>query len=327
MKKLILFGLVLCLVLSTNSGLLAQYSNASVKGPWLLNQYPLPLVNDTETIYLVFDGNGNITDMGGFGTCTGNYSVIGNGTFTGTFCSHAFSGQFISQNYGMVSINGNNLKLSRIMNPGALTDTLTGEIGFVCGTKNIKLTLNSNGEITNAIGLTPPVTGRIYADSGIFIGHLKTGDASITSCTISGNKIEGLWDEFTIIGTYKNDSLIGVLDIDGPHSTPFGTVKLVRKSGITGINELRVENGEWRINVYPNPANQLTIINYQLTIKSNVTIKIYDVTGREVDELGIRNEELGINKINYDAGKLKRGVYFVKLTSDFGIGVTKFIKE
>jgi hypothetical protein len=98
---------------------------------------------------------------------------------------------------------------------------------------------------------------------------------------------------------------------------------------VGGVNESGIKNKELGIKVYPNPVNQFAIINYQLSIKSNVSIKVFDVTGREVEiiengEKRIENE--GMHTINFNAGLLQSGVYFVKLVTDEGFGVTKFVK-
>ncbi len=107
-------------------------------------------------------------------------------------------------------------------------------------------------------------------------------------------------------------------------------------SEILGIDELGPSTSlrMTELEVYPNPANQLIIINYQLTIKSNTTLKIYDLMGIEVDESGpstsLRMTELGIkgeHSIQYDTGKLRNGVYFVRLQSDNLVRVAKFIKQ
>jgi hypothetical protein len=66
---------------------------------------------------------------------------------------------------------------------------------------------------------------------------------------------------------------------------------------------------------YPNPFNQSSIINFQCAIKSNVTLKIFDVSGREVATLV--NEELqpGTYEIMFNGSILSSGVYFYRLTA------------
>lgn len=75
---------------------------------------------------------------------------------------------------------------------------------------------------------------------------------------------------------------------------------------------------------YPNPFNPGTTIEFNLPNSSNVTLKIYDVTGKEIASLINELKESGIHKINFDAAKygLSSGVYFYTLTAE-GIIKTK----
>ena len=74
---------------------------------------------------------------------------------------------------------------------------------------------------------------------------------------------------------------------------------------------------------YPNPFNPSTIISFSIPIKSNVSLKIYDILGRVVDVLtnGIMNA--GNYKITFDGKKLASGVYIYSLSSDKGDMITK----
>ncbi|MEO8514673.1 MAG: alpha/beta fold hydrolase [Ignavibacteria bacterium] len=66
---------------------------------------------------------------------------------------------------------------------------------------------------------------------------------------------------------------------------------------------------------YPNPFNPATMINYQLPQKGIVTLKIYDVTGKEVRTLVNEVKDAGSNSVMFDASSLSSGVYFYKLVS------------
>ncbi|MBM4166035.1 MAG: choice-of-anchor B family protein [Ignavibacteria bacterium] len=65
---------------------------------------------------------------------------------------------------------------------------------------------------------------------------------------------------------------------------------------------------------YPNPFNPLTVIRYSLSVNSMITLKVYDVLGREVAKL-LSNEEMeeGEHKIQFDASGLPSGVYFYRI--------------
>lgn len=68
---------------------------------------------------------------------------------------------------------------------------------------------------------------------------------------------------------------------------------------------------------YPNPFNPQTTIEYEVPEKSFVTIKIYDILGREVRTL-INNEEKvrWEYKVEFDATNLASGVYFYRIQAN-----------
>ena len=76
---------------------------------------------------------------------------------------------------------------------------------------------------------------------------------------------------------------------------------------------------------YPNPFNQMTNIKYQITDKGKVSLRVYDVSGREVATLV--NEELGAGtyQVRFDAGSLASGVYFYRLQSGDFVETRKLI--
>lgn len=61
---------------------------------------------------------------------------------------------------------------------------------------------------------------------------------------------------------------------------------------------------------YPNPFNPSTTIGFRLFVKSYVTLKVYDVLGREVEVLVNGEKEAGEHKIKFVSSKLTAGIYF-----------------
>ncbi|MCB0748661.1 MAG: T9SS type A sorting domain-containing protein [Ignavibacteriae bacterium] len=64
---------------------------------------------------------------------------------------------------------------------------------------------------------------------------------------------------------------------------------------------------------YPNPFNPSTIIRYTIPEAGNVSLKIYDVLGREVRTLINKELNSGEHEIEFDAGSLSSGIYFYNL--------------
>lgn len=76
---------------------------------------------------------------------------------------------------------------------------------------------------------------------------------------------------------------------------------------------------------YPNPFNPETIINYQLSEKGNVTLKVYDVLGKEVASLVKEEKAAGKYEVKFDGSKLVSGVYFYQLRTGKFVETKKFV--
>jgi hypothetical protein len=64
---------------------------------------------------------------------------------------------------------------------------------------------------------------------------------------------------------------------------------------------------------YPNPFNPTTVISFQLSENSIVSLKIFDLLGREVATLINGHRSMGAHRINFDGSGLSSGVYFYVL--------------
>ena len=87
------------------------------------------------------------------------------------------------------------------------------------------------------------------------------------------------------------------------------------KTGPVGINLISSEiPGEFKLeNNYPNPFNPETTIKYQLPKSAFVSIKLYDITGREVSTLVNEQHNAGYYDYSFNASHLASGVYFYRI--------------
>ena len=69
---------------------------------------------------------------------------------------------------------------------------------------------------------------------------------------------------------------------------------------------------------YPNPFNPETKINYSLPTSGNVSIKIFDIAGKEIRQLVNQKQEAGYYTVRFNASNISSGTYFYKLSiNDF----------
>ena len=64
---------------------------------------------------------------------------------------------------------------------------------------------------------------------------------------------------------------------------------------------------------YPNPFNPATTINYSIPKTSFVTIKVYDIIGREIETLVKENKAPGNYEIKFNGNNLPSGIYFYRM--------------
>ncbi|MCO6472316.1 MAG: T9SS type A sorting domain-containing protein [Melioribacteraceae bacterium] len=66
---------------------------------------------------------------------------------------------------------------------------------------------------------------------------------------------------------------------------------------------------------YPNPFNPTTVISYQLSVNSKVSLKVYDILGREVAVLVNDYQSAGNYQVEFNAEGLSSGVYYCRIES------------
>jgi hypothetical protein len=63
---------------------------------------------------------------------------------------------------------------------------------------------------------------------------------------------------------------------------------------------------------YPNPFNPSTLIRFTVPNAGHVTLKVYDISGKEVAKLIDKNMDKGSYDVNFNGAKLASGVYFYR---------------
>jgi hypothetical protein len=100
------------------------------------------------------------------------------------------------------------------------------------------------------------------------------------------------------------------------HSFPVknNAINVTNQIGITKISSEIPEKFELHQN-FPNPFNQSSIINFQCSIRGNVSIKVFDFLGREVATLVNEKLQPGVYSVEWNAGDIASGIYFYRMTT------------
>jgi hypothetical protein len=118
----------------------------------------------------------------------------------------------------------------------------------------------------------------------------------------------------TLVGIYKKPNT------DTLYTATSYSIYEVTSSSVTEIkNVVSVDDeitypGEYLLSQnYPNPFNPTTKIKYQIPNSGFVTLKVYDLLGREVATLVNEEKPVGSYEIKFNGSHLSSGIYFYKL--------------
>ncbi len=76
---------------------------------------------------------------------------------------------------------------------------------------------------------------------------------------------------------------------------------------------------------YPNPYNPSTKISYAIPTTSFISLKVFDVLGREVDVLVNKEQSQGNYEVDFNASHLTSGIYFYRIQADGFIDTKKMV--
>jgi hypothetical protein len=164
-------------------------------------------------------------------------------------------------------------------------------------------------------------------------GKLKTGGAGVPAANFS-RSAPGVWTyDFNREGIYwYHDSL----DCNYKASTNLLTAgsdgKVIGSTLWTYTGSTAVDNTMGQVPLvymlnqnYPNPFNPSTQITYQLAKAGHVSVKIFDILGREVATLVNGIKTAGLNTLTWDAAGFCSGIYLCKMQSGLFTETRKMI--
>ncbi len=227
-----------------------------------------------------------------------------------------------------------NATLDTTTNTLVKTGQTSGE--FILGSSGgdnplpVSLTTFSANQVSNTVSLEWQ-TGSEYENLGFIIERRSDNEEYIEIATYSSDEeLTGsgnssvrshysFTDENVVSGT-TYEYRISDVDYSGRLTILKSvTVQLV-DNGLSGLPNAYALN-----KAYPNPFNATTTISYELPKSSVVTISVYDINGRFIEELVNENKDAGSHTVRWDASSVSSGVYLYRLVTSEFVSVNKCI--
>jgi len=143
------------------------------------------------------------------------------------------------------------------------------------------------------------------------------------------------WDYVLFTQSNRIDTLTSVTTDSGKvvlsKIIPDGGIASFTKLNITGIEDEKAHPVAFELyQNYPNPFNPSTVISYQLSVNSYVTLTVYDLLGKEITTLVDEYKQAGSYKIEFNVAQVSRpelasGVYFYHLRAGDFIETRKML--
>ncbi len=145
------------------------------------------------------------------------------------------------------------------------------------------------------------------------VKYNNNGDL-IWNVVYSGNPIYYYYSFDIAVDNSGNVFVTGEAGFAGS-SYDFTTIKIDQTTGI--IQNLSEIPKSYSLSQnYPNPFNPTTNINYEIPNSNFVTLKVYDINGKEIETLVNQKQNAGGYSVTFNAGNYPSGVYFYKLETN-----------
>lgn len=236
----------------------------------------------------------------------------------------------ITMNVGLLNAQNLTIQAENLY----LVDTLGSEIIF-----EIELTNNSSSNLGVTIVRTERDLPSAWSTSLCFDYCFAPFVDSISTCADFGSSPLAAGESRTMalhVFPLEEDAetTIELKFVNEQNSTEIYKFEFIAASAIISVDDKNIGNLKYQLSQnYPNPFNPTTNIEYTIPSNingemSNITLKIYDILGREIITLVNREQSSGNYKVKFNAGdRIPSGVYFYELRTDNFHQVKKMILE
>jgi hypothetical protein len=90
-------------------------------------------------------------------------------------------------------------------------------------------------------------------------------------------------------------------------------------------NNHTLPNTPWLIQNFPNPFNPITTISFNISLRSFVTLKVFDLLGRDVATIVSEELSAGIYSRQWNANNIPSGIFFYRLQTGSYIQTKKLV--
>lgn len=172
-------------------------------------------------------------------------------------------------------------------------------------------TLPANGTAQAVLTIVPRNNSDSLLSSGRTILVSNTGAGQVGPVTDLGNGTYAA--TITAPGTPGYDT-IGVRVVSGSDTVRFAMKPVIIYVAATGVKNQEMTTGTYRLSQnFPNPFNPYSRVEFFLPEAGHVTIRVYDVTGREVAILADEVRTAGEHHLVVDGSVLSSGTYYYQL--------------
>jgi hypothetical protein len=109
--------------------------------------------------------------------------------------------------------------------------------------------------------------------------------------------------------------LAGAVRFEG-QNLPARSAQVFTYTSLLTSNEENQQPEQFRLEQnYPNPFNPSTQIQFSLPVAADISLKVYDITGRLIQTLAESRYPSGTHQFSFDASALASGIYLYRLES------------
>jgi len=120
--------------------------------------------------------------------------------------------------------------------------------------------------------------------------------------------------EKVFTGVQVEDNLLELYFFAKAGSSIIHGIIIDEETGTSVIKEELIPN-QIELNLFPNPFNPTTSVQFTLPKRTDVNVRIYDGLGKLCRELASKKYEAGVHTLKFDASGLSSGIYFVQLST------------